>query len=86
MIDRTKSPMGWALFVQELEDAHEHLGKLIADLQSDPGYDDGNLRVDLGHVMAHLNRGWIRRNRPDDLTDDEWEQAREYPSDLYPIA
>jgi hypothetical protein len=78
--------MGWALFVQELDDAHKHLGKLIADIQSDPGYDDGNLRVDLGHVLAHLNRSWARRNRSDDLSDEEWEEAREFPNDLHPIA
>jgi hypothetical protein len=86
VINRTESPLGWALFVSELTDAHEHLGNLISEIERDPEYDEANLRIDLGHVMAHLNRAWVRRNVRDDLGETEWEAAREFPDDLQPIA
>jgi hypothetical protein len=40
----------------------------------------------MGHVMAHLNRPWARRNMGRELTNSEWEALREYPEDLKPIA
>jgi hypothetical protein len=40
----------------------------------------------MGHVMAHLNRSWARRNSTSDMTNDEFESFREYPQDLRPIA
>jgi hypothetical protein len=86
LINRTESPVGWALFVSELSDAHEHLGKLLAEIEGDAEYDEANLRIDLGHVMAHLNRAWVRRNVREDLGEAEWDAAREFPSDLQPIA
>ena len=86
MINREDNPVQWALWLEELEEAHEHLGKLIATLCSDPNYDESRLRVDMGHLMAHLNRSWARRNSIGDLTDEEFEAFREYPLDLRPIA
>jgi hypothetical protein len=56
MIDREVNPVEWSSFMQELEDANEHLAKLIADINAAPDYDSANLRVDLGHVFSHLNR------------------------------
>ncbi len=48
--------------------------------------DENVFRVDMGHVMAHLNRPWARRNMGRELTNSEWEALREYPEDLKPIA
>lgn len=86
VINSREHPVGWALLVLEFADAHEHLGKLIADLHGDSEYEEANLRIDLGHVLAHLNRAWARRNVVDDLTESEWDRAREFPTDLQPIA
>ena len=86
MINRHEHPVGWAQLMSELEDAHEHLGRLIAEMTENTDYGDPNLAVDLGHVFAHLNRAWYCRTKPDNLSDAEWESAREYPSDLRPIA
>jgi hypothetical protein len=86
MIDPKHNPVEWALFIEELSDAHEHLGALISRLESAPDYDEEWFRVDMGHLMAHLNRAWARRNHTRALTDEEWEQFREYPQDLRPIA
>jgi hypothetical protein len=86
MIDRNDNPVQWALLIEELSEAHEHLGKLISEMTTDTTYDESHLRVDMGHIVAHLNRAWARRNCTRDLTDEEWDAFREYPQDLRPIA
>ncbi|MFC0682538.1 hypothetical protein ACFFGH_32305 [Lysobacter korlensis] len=85
MIDKEKHPVGWALLMYELEDAHEHLGNLIRKMASDPAYGEGNFQVDLGHVYAHLNMAWHRRNTEEDLSDEELEIADRFPADLKPL-
>jgi hypothetical protein len=69
-----------------LNQAHEHLGKLISKMTTDTTYDESHPRVDMGHIVAHRNRAWARRNCTRDLTDEEWDAFREYPQDLRPIA
>jgi len=86
LVNRDDNPVQWALFMDELEEAREHLGRLIADITTDRNYDEDRLRIDMGHLAAHLNRGWGRRNCTRDLTDEERESWREYPQDLRPIA
>jgi len=86
MINSRDNPVQWASLVQELADASEHLEGLINKLQFDASYDEDRLRIDLGHVMAHLNRAWASRNLTRKLTDQEWESFRDYPKDLPPIA
>ncbi|WP_233841710.1 hypothetical protein [Dyella sp. 2HG41-7] len=83
MIDKTLQPVEWASFMYELEDAREHLEKLIKDVESAPEYGETELRMDLGHVFAHLNRAWWRSTR--DLTDADWKAASQFPGDLTPI-
>jgi hypothetical protein len=56
MINRDDNPVQCALWIEELNEAHEHLGKLIDKLISERDYDESILRVDMGHLMAHLNR------------------------------
>ncbi len=84
MISKKRDPVAWASLMYELEDAKEHLENLITDLEKDPEYDEPNLQVDLGHVYAHLNRAWHRRNMKEDFTDEEWNIACRFPSDCEP--
>jgi hypothetical protein len=86
MIRPDSNPVEWALLVQELADAYEHLGELIERMTQKNHCDENVFRVDMGHVMAHLNRAWARRNIGRELTNSEWEALREYPEDLKPIA
>ena len=86
MINRDSNPVGWTLLVSELEDAREHLGVMLQDMSSAEDYSEEEFRIDLGHVYAHINRAWRRRLVAEDLNDDEWEQAREFPDDIDPIA
>ena len=82
MINKSEHPVGWALLMYELTDAQEHLARLVADMDSDPDYGEGNLRVDLAHVYAHLNRAWHRREVEEDLPDGGFEAASQFPKDL----
>ena len=86
MINSNDNPVQWALWLAELDEAHEHLGDLISNLTADSDYDEARLRIDLGHVMAHLNRAWARRNSKGNLTQEEFDSFREFPRDLQPIA
>lgn len=83
MIDKKLQPVEWAEFMYELGDALEHLEKLTRDVSQVADYDESNLRTDLGHVYAHLNRAWRRSAKA--LGDDDWESASRFPDDLTPI-
>ncbi|WP_440976359.1 hypothetical protein [Pseudoxanthomonas winnipegensis] len=86
MIDRKNHPVGWAMLLHELEDAREHLQALIEEMEADADYDEHSLRVDLGHIYAHLNRAWRRRYVKEDFAEEDWDRARAFPDDLEPIA
>ena len=86
MIDRNLNPTGWSFLIDDLQDAHEHLGNLIKEMLAEPEYGEPELRVDLGHVYAHLNRAWRRRNVAQDFSEDQWEAAGAFPNDLEPVA
>jgi hypothetical protein len=85
MISKQSAPVGWSMLMYELEDAKEHLANLILAMDADAEYDEVNLRIDLGHVFSHLNRAWHRRDVPEDLTEDQWKKASQFPDDLSPI-
>jgi hypothetical protein len=85
MIKKDSDPVGWASLMYELEDAHEHLGKLIIAMNTDADYGDEEFRIDLGHVYAHLNRAWNRRNNPEKIPEDQWSVASRFPEDLEPV-
>jgi hypothetical protein len=85
MINKQKHPVAWAALMYELEDAREHLSHLISEIESDPDYSEGNFRVDLGHVYAHLNRAWHGRNAVNGLPEKDWQSASQFPQDLEPV-
>ena len=85
MINKKSNPVEWSAFMYELEDAKEHLSKLLSDVGNDPEYEEVNLRIDLGHVFAHLNRAWNRRDVTRELSNEEWERASHFPDDLDPV-
>ena|ERR1700722_2872877 len=62
------------LLVDELEEASTHLARALKDIVNDSSYDEQTFAVQLGHVMAHLNRAWARRNFTRELTDTEWDE------------
>ncbi len=86
MINKLNNPEAWDSLIDEFEDACDHLGTLVEALNNEPNYSEEELRIDLGHIMAHLNRAWRRRAIARALTDEEWADFRQYPIDLEPLA
>lgn len=85
MISKESTPAAWATLMYELEDAREHLTTLILEMRSEANYDEVNLRIDLGHVFAHLNRAWYLRDLTEELDHEQWQHASQFPKDLDPI-
>lgn len=86
MINRVDHVVAWSQLLQGLDDAREHLEQLVKDMSRIGDYTEKELRIDLGHVYAHLNRVWNTRNTPTELTEEQWEAGREFPKDIEPIA
>jgi hypothetical protein len=86
MIDREIHPGGWSLMLHDLADAHEHLGDLIKRFTDRSDYSEAELIVEIGHVYAHLNRAWYRRNVEEDFPESDWDVASAFPADLWPVA
>ncbi|MBJ7312049.1 hypothetical protein ACFOLJ_28050 [Rugamonas sp. CCM 8940] len=85
MISKEGAPVGWSALMYELEDAQEHLARLISEMNKDPEYDEESFRMDLGHVFSHLNRAWNWRNEDVDIDEENWQRASQFPVDLDPV-
>ncbi len=86
MLNATDNPVEWVLFMDELDEAKEHLEKLTKDLSQAGRFDESEFAIYLGHIYAHLNRAWHRRNLTTAITDEEWNAFRRFPQDIEPIA
>ena len=82
MINKKDHPVEWAGLMYELEDAHEHLGQLITEMNETAEFDEVDFRIQLQHVFQHLSRAWHRRIFARDMTEAEWEAASQFPQDL----
>jgi hypothetical protein len=85
MINATDNYAAWALFVDQMDEARDHLQELANTLHSAGRMDEPELTVHLGHIYAHLNRAWHSRNLPDGIKDEEWSQLSKFPADLEPV-
>ena len=86
MINSKDNPIEWCQLMNELGDAHEHLGDLIKEMQEHGQIEIESYSVDIAHVFAHLNRAWNSREFKGEMSDDDWERFRSYPDDLEPLA
>ena len=89
MISKSQDEVAWAMLMYELDDAAEHLAALIEAMNEQEDYDEAEFRIDLGHVFAHLNRAWHRRNvseeaRATNPSDETWDEWSQFPTDLNP--
>ena len=83
MIEPKLNPVEWSSLLFELEDAKEHLSKLIKTMESE-GVNEEEFEVQLGHAFAHLNRAWNTRNTLGDYGEDERVLFSSFPIDLQP--
>ncbi|MEM1213349.1 MAG: hypothetical protein AAGI68_13755 [Planctomycetota bacterium] len=86
-LNQDDHPVAWSLWMDELCDAHEHLGKLIQDMTDAGSIDEADFGIDLGHVFAHLNRAWHSRDDPqlDNISQANFQKRSQYPTDLDPV-
>ncbi|MYN02904.1 hypothetical protein GTP41_14530 [Pseudoduganella sp. DS3] len=84
MISKEEAPVEWAMLMYELDDAREHLEKMMDSMTADPEFDESVFRVELGHIFSHLNRAWHRRNVIGELEGHAWDEASKFPTDLDP--
>jgi hypothetical protein len=84
MINIKSNPVEWSSLMYELEDAKEHLESLIVEMNKNGSLDETEYEHQIGHVFAHLNRGWNSRNKIGDYDEKEREQFSTFPSDLEP--
>lgn len=82
MITNRSNPVEWALWLDELSDAHEHLGKLVNQLRRQGECSPEDFRIQLGHIYAHLNRAWHSRDHRGEVSEKDWNAYSEFPSDL----
>jgi hypothetical protein len=84
-MNRDAQPVEWALWIDELEDARQHLEELIQSLMETGRFDEADFRVNLGHVYAHLNRAWHSRSLLGAITEELWPRFSRFPTDLDPV-
>ena len=86
MINAKDNPVVWALLVQAIIDAQEHLDELAKQMAADGRIDDEDFAVQIGHSYAHINRAWNGRNEPsEDVTGPQWEAFSKFPTDIEPL-
>ena len=84
MINSKLTPIEWSTLLYELGDAKEHLESLVNEMVSKGEISETDYEIQIGHIFAHLNRGWNTRNRVGDYSDDEREKYTSFPIDIEP--
>lgn len=62
MIRRDDDFLTWVMLLDEVCEAHTHLGELISKLERTADFDEVDIMVRLGHIYGHLNRFWNGRH------------------------
>ena len=82
MIDRKQYPVEGAVWMLMLQEAHEHLGNIIQELEEKEDGCDIDFGIPLGHVFGHLNRAWNGRNEVKEIDDSKWDEYSSFPKDI----
>jgi len=82
MLNKKSNPVEWTSLMYELEDAKEHLSNLIAELDSKQNLDEADLKIQMGHVYAHLNRVFNSRNHIGEISTKEFVEYSKFPVDI----
>jgi len=53
--------MNKAYILHHLKEAHEHLARVIEEIESQADYDYGEYVVDVSHLYHHINTAWNAR-------------------------
>lgn len=84
-MDKNENYLVWVQVVDELSEAKEHLDKVIKEITGEAQMLEDDLKVDLGHVYAHLNRTWHLRNSKEGVEKENWGEISKFRDDLEPV-
>ena len=84
MIDRNTDVVERALLGSGLDEAREHLDRLIGEMGSKEDFDEVDFGIQLAHIYAHLNQAWNGRNKKGEWSDADYDTFAKYPLDLRP--
>ena len=84
MVD-SSSYVAWARLITELDDAQEHLKSLINEMTAKGALEEAELQSSLGHIYAHLNRAWNSRNNTFEITENQWREFSQFPTNIDPV-
>jgi len=85
MINKSDDYVGWAGLAYDLQDAHEHLGRLMEDMTNNPEFGEIEYSIQMAHIYAHLNRAWNARNLEAGYTPKQMEKLSQFPKDIKPL-
>ena len=82
MITEDKQPVEWALLLYGLSELQEHLTSLLDQLVRDGECSEEEYAVRVGHLYAHLNRAWNSRGHVGEVSDRQFLEFSQFPTDL----
>lgn len=85
MITGKDDPVLWALLIEELSEAKEHIENLANQMASNKAIDPQDFEVQIAHIYAHLNRIWNSRDATTEIDDESWEAFSSFPTDIKPV-
>jgi hypothetical protein len=85
VINQAENYVAWALLIDELDEAKDHIGTLTAQMASAGRIDDSEYATRLAHIYAHLNRAWHGRNVGGEATAEQRESFSKFPQEISPI-
>ena len=85
MITGKDNPVRWALLIEELSEAKDHIENLASQMASEDAIDLQDFEAQIAHVYAHLNRIWNSRDLTAEIDDESWEAFSSFPTDIRPV-
>lgn len=77
--------MNRALVLHNLAEAHEALGRMLADARADADWGFAELIAEMPHLYHHLNTAWNARDSTNPIGEasaQEFRRWSEFPTDL----
>jgi len=85
VINLKDNPNEWAQLGYELEEAREHLVSLEKELMEKNRIDDEDFRIQIFHVITHLNRLYNSRNYTGDVSKEIFDEFSKTPIDFQTV-
>jgi hypothetical protein len=74
----------WLLF--HLKEARDELSRTVDEIERDPEFDEGQLRIALAHLYHHANTAWnspsATKDEVEKQSDAEWDKWGAFPENF----